>query len=106
MSRIEKQKYVIQKMIELFCKKNHKSQKAFCNECYELLNYANKRLDNCTFGNEKPNCNNCTIHCYKPDMKEKIKKIMKFSGPRMLIYNPKLVIEHFFDEFKYKRIKK
>ena len=106
MTRIENQKHVIKKMIELFCKKNHDNQGVLCNECNELLNYAYKKLDNCIFGTNKPNCNSCKIHCYKSDIKEKITAVMKFSGPRMLIYNPKLVIEHFIDEFKYRKSKR
>ena len=29
-------------------------------------------------------------------MKEKVKEVMKFSGPRILIYNPKEYIRHIF----------
>lgn len=99
MTKIEREKETIKLMIEIYCLKNHKSEKGvLCNECKELLEYAHKRLDNCKFGNEKSTCSRCPIHCYKKDMKEKIKKVMKFSGPRLLIYKPLAVIRHALDK--------
>ncbi|EPS46529.1 hypothetical protein CFSAN002368_27832 [Clostridium botulinum A1 str. CFSAN002368] len=35
-------------------------------------------------------------------MKEKVIEVMKFSGPRSLIYNPKIAFEHLVDNIKYK----
>lgn len=84
-------------MIKLYCKKKHgDSNGELCNECRELEEYAHKRLTYCKFGNEKSSCKKCPIHCYKKDMREKVKEVMKFSGPRILIYNPKEYIRHIF----------
>lgn len=85
---------VVSKMIKLYCKRKHKTQNGLCEECQELQSYVKQRLQNCPHGDNKPFCSNCEIHCYKPEMKEKIKKVMKFTGPRMIFYNPKLVIKH------------
>ncbi|APF26384.1 MULTISPECIES: nitrous oxide-stimulated promoter family protein [Clostridium] len=101
-SRIEKQKESIEFMIDLYCRKKHKTKEVLCDECRELLQYANFRLDHCRFGENKPNCGGCKIHCYKKEMREKIIKVMKFSGPRSLIYNPKIAFEHLVDKLKYK----
>ncbi|AVQ38788.1 nitrous oxide-stimulated promoter family protein [Clostridium botulinum] len=101
-SRIEKQKESIEFMIDLYCRKKHKTKEALCDECRELLQYANFRLDHCRFGENKPNCGSCKIHCYKKEMRGKIVEVMKFSGPRSLIYNPKIVFEHLVDKLKYK----
>ncbi len=27
-------------------------------------------------------CSNCRVHCYSPDMRQQIKKVMRFSGPQ------------------------
>ncbi len=98
MSRIEKEKDTIVTMINIYCNKKHKSKKGErCCECEELLQYAHKRLDFCKFGEEKKFCSKCPIHCYKKDMKVKIKDVMKFSGPRLLIYKPSEVIKHIFE---------
>ena len=93
MTKIEKEKRTIELMIKIYCKKNHKN-KELCEECRELLEYAHKRLSFCKFGEEKTTCGKCPIHCYKKDMKEKVKKVMRFSGPRLIIYNPIELIRH------------
>jgi len=93
MSKIEREKRTIELMIKIYCNKKHKN-KELCEECKELLEYAHKRLSFCKFGEEKTTCGKCPIHCYKKDMKEKVKKVMRFSGPRLLIYNPIELFRH------------
>ena len=66
----------------------------------ELWQYASSRLDKCTFGEQKPVCVKCPIHCYKPDMREKVRAVMKYSGPRMLWYHPYLACMHLFVDSK------
>ncbi|MGA3290750.1 MAG: nitrous oxide-stimulated promoter family protein [Candidatus Bathyarchaeia archaeon] len=46
---------------------------------------------------EKSTCGKCLIHCYRPDMKEKVKKVMRYSGPRMLLSHPNLALRHAWD---------
>ena len=58
-----------------------------CGECRELLEYSLARLEHCKFGNAKTKCHKCPVHCYRPDMREKIRTVMRFSGPRMLLYH-------------------
>ncbi|MCI6277793.1 MAG: nitrous oxide-stimulated promoter family protein [Clostridium sp.] len=94
MNRIEKEKKTVELMINLYCRKKHHRKGELCDECKELLEYANKRLTYCKFGEKKTSCSKCPIHCYKKDMKEKIKRVMRFSGPRILFYNPYEFIRH------------
>lgn len=76
-------------MIELYCRKNHHSARGrLCPECRELLDYSLKRLAGCPLRPGKPVCSNCRVHCYKPEKRESIRKVMRFSGPRMLLYHP------------------
>lgn len=96
MTKVEREKKTIALMINIYCKKKHKSKDGLCEECQELLNYANTRLNNCKFGEEKTTCGKCPIHCYKKDMRNKVKEVMKFSGPRLILYNPIEVIRHLF----------
>lgn len=51
-----------------------------------MLIYATARLDRCKFGDGKTKCHKCHVHCYRPDMREKIRVVMRFSGPRMMLY--------------------
>lgn len=92
-SRIEKEKLVVKEMIELYCKKKEKN-KELCEECKSLLDYAYKRLGHCKFGEYKSSCQKCPIHCYKKDMRERMRQVMRFSGPRMLFYHPVAALKH------------
>ena len=95
MGRIEREKKTIKLMIEIYCQKKHGHKKGqLCEECSELLEYAHKRLSYCKFGENKSTCSRCPIHCYKKDMKIKVKDVMRFSGPRLIIHNPVELIKH------------
>lgn len=93
MEFIAREQQVVQWMIELYCQKRHHSQ-SLCNECRELADYAQKRLLHCKFGNNKPTCKKCPIHCYAPEMREKIRNVMRFSGPRLIWHHPIAAIRH------------
>ena len=80
MGRIDREKKTIKLMINIYCRKNHGTKdRHLCDECQELLEYANKRLTFCKFGENKSTCSRCPIHCYKKDMKEKVKKVLRIS---------------------------
>lgn len=95
-SRIKKEKGIVELMINLYCEKKHNCRGVSCSECNELLEYAHRRLSLCKFGDDKSSCIKCPIHCYKKDMKVKIKEVMRFSGPRLLIYRPFEYVRHIF----------
>lgn len=99
MNRIEEEKKVVEKMVRLYCKCKECNQ-TLCPQCSEILEYALARLSYCKFGNDKPTCKKCPIHCYKPEMKERIRMIMRWSGPRMIIYHPIDAIKHLYRELK------
>lgn len=83
-------------MIDLYCQHHHGSKDQLCKECHELFDYVKKRLEKCPLKNNKPKCSKCTIHCYTPAMREKIKKVMRYSGPRMMYLHPILTAKHYF----------
>ena len=95
--RIEEEKAVVEQMIRLYCRKKEGNAE-LCPSCQELLDYAFKRLDRCRYGSEKPTCKKCPIHCYRPDMKERIKEVMRWSGHRMILYHPTAAILHLIRE--------
>lgn len=93
MPRIEEEKRTIEKIITLYCRKQE-GNKEMCQACTELLEYARTRLEHCKFGNNKSTCQKCPIHCYKPAMREKMQQVMRWAGPRMLLYHPIDAIKH------------
>ncbi|MBD9110700.1 nitrous oxide-stimulated promoter family protein [Bacteroides nordii] len=94
-NRINREKRIVELMIRLYCRKKEKN-KCLCLQCEELLRYAHARLDHCPFGENKSSCKQCTVHCYKPVMRERMRQVMRFSGPRMLLYAPWEAIKHLF----------
>ncbi len=87
-------------MIHIYCRSRHKHKEILCADCLELENYAHERLERCPFGEDKPSCKKCTVHCYKPAYKETVKEVMRFSGPRMLFYRPVAAIRHLWKNNK------
>ncbi|MGO9310163.1 MAG: nitrous oxide-stimulated promoter family protein [Spirochaetia bacterium] len=53
-----------------------------CEECQRLYAYSVRRIDRYPFRTAKPACANCTIHYYRNEERDQIKKVMRFSGPR------------------------
>jgi len=95
--RTVREKRTIEAMIKIYCHGNHRTKQELCLECRALLDYAQVRLDKCPFQENKPTCAKCPVHCYKPMMREKIRKVMRYAGPRMLYRCPILAIFHLID---------
>ena len=91
----EREKRLVGEMIALYCRKKHGTRKgSLCERCAELSAYAKERSDRCPFMEEKTFCQNCRVHCYRPEMRERIREVMRFSGPRMILYHPAAAVRH------------
>ena len=71
-----------------------------CPECATLLDYALRRLDSCRFGDGKPSCRKCPVHCYRADMRERIRTVMRWAGPRMIFRHPMAATRHLLRELR------
>jgi hypothetical protein len=96
--RLEREKRTILVMIEIFCRGNHGSVGDMCSDCQQLYDFALQRIDKCLYLEDKPSCAKCPTHCYKPAMRERIREVMRYSGPRMILSQPWLTIWHYIDE--------
>ena len=94
--RIVRETRTVEVMIGLYCHDHHKSN-GLCSECSELLDYARKRLDGCIFQEGKTTCARCPVHCFVPAMRENIRAVMRYAGPRMTRRHPVLTLFHFID---------
>jgi len=94
---MERERSTIKAMITLHCHELHGNRTGLCADCTSLLEYSLLRLEKCPFQEKKPACGKCPVHCYKPDMREKIRSVMKYSGPRMLRRHPVLTLFHLLD---------
>jgi hypothetical protein len=95
--RIIREKKTIEHMVHLYCKKHHGTHGELCVDCTEFLTYSKLRLDKCPFQENKSTCGKCLVHCYNPEMKAKVRVIMRYSGPRLLLYHPSLALHHLWD---------
>ena len=93
MGRIDREKRVVEKMIRIYCR-HKEGNRELCGDCAALLAYALSRLEHCRFGAGKGVCRSCPVHCYRPEMRRRIRMVMRFSGPRMLLYAPLEAIRH------------
>lgn len=84
-------------MVHIYCKAHHGANSTPCLDCEELLSYASKRLIGCPFREKKPTCGKCTVHCYKKSMQDKVKRVMKYAGPRMIYRHPLMALTHLID---------
>lgn len=99
----EKEKQTLRIMIGIYCRNNHGTGgDKLCSECHELAEYAQARTERCPHMETKTFCSKCKTRCYKPEMREKIRKVMRYSGPRMMFCSPVLFIKHKIVEVRSK----
>ena len=99
----EREKKMISQMIALYCHRNHHTKGVLCPECAALNDYARARSEHCPFMETKTFCSACKVHCYKPAMREQIRAVMRWAGPRMLPVHPVLSVKHVVVTLKAKR---
>jgi hypothetical protein len=97
--RLRREKATIRAMIDIYCKAHRDTLPD--QQCQKLLEYALHRLDHCRFGMDKPTCAACPVHCYKPDMREQVRSVMRYAGPRMLWRHPWFAIMHLLDSRRH-----
>jgi hypothetical protein len=92
--RLVREARTIECMIQIYCHRKHETTRGLCAECQDLLDYAVVRLNKCPFQEEKSTCANCRVHCYRPEMRQQIRDVMRYSGPFMLYRHPYLTFMH------------
>lgn len=95
--RLLRELETIEAMTRIYCADHHRTP-APCADCQALMTYAAKRLAVCTFGEEKPVCAKCQVHCYGKAMREKVREVMRYAGPRMIWRHPWLALMHVVDK--------
>lgn len=98
--RLERERRTLLAMIEIYCRAHHGTRSTLCAECEELYQYGLQRLAKCPYQDDKPTCAKCPIHCYSPAMRERVRQVMRFAGPRMMLYHPLLTLRHYLDELR------
>ena len=97
-SKREREKKMVSEMIALYCKKKHHTKitrkkdgshkEELCPECLALSEYACARSDKCPFMETKTFCSNCKVHCYKPEMREKLRGDAQLAEMKFMLNIP------------------
>ena len=100
-----REKRVVSEMIAIYCRgqKHPRGSARLCPDCAAIDQYAQMRSDKCPFMATKTFCANCRVHCYKPEMREKIRQVMRYAGPRMMFHHPVMAIRHLIESRKEKK---
>ena len=101
-SRFRRERETIKVMIDIYCREKHGRAGSLCPDCAGLRDYALLRLAKCPFGEAKPTCAKCVVHCYQAAMREKVKAVMRYAGPKMMFKHPVLALFHVIDSYIYK----
>lgn len=92
----QEEKKILSKMVHVYCRgqKHDAPQKHLCADCAALLAYAHDRTSRCPRMACKTFCSKCPVQCYRPEMREGIRDVMRYAGPRLLVHSPLLVLKH------------
>lgn len=95
--QIEQKIKLVGKMMSLYCKKHHRPNNngGLCEDCENLQQYSAQRNRNCK--NQNSFCAHCTSPCYAAEKRVQMRKVMKFSGPRIALYHPFWVGKHMIE---------
>jgi hypothetical protein len=95
--RLARESRTLSLMIAMYCRDHHGRGGTLCADCAALDAYAQRRLERCRFGADKPVCSQCPVHCYRPEMRAGIAAVMRYAGPRMMKRHPVLGLGHLVD---------
>ncbi len=95
MAKLSTEALTLEAMVALACRRGRHGPEVPCPACRDLLDYALGRLVVCPYGQAKPTCLHCPIHCYAPDRRAAIRQVMRNAGPWMLFSHPWLSLRHF-----------
>jgi Nitrous oxide-stimulated promoter len=98
--RLARERTTMSAMVQIYCRDHHQPAEGLCVECRQFLDYAEVRLERCRFGEEKPTCANCPVHCYQRDCREQARVVMRYAGPRMMWEHPVMSLRHWLDGFR------
>lgn len=101
--RLAREYRTMESMVGIWCADHHAQDAGRdlpCTECCEFLDYAARRLEKCPYGEAKPTCAKCPVHCYKRAQREQARAIMRYAGPRMTLRHPWLSLMHLVDKLR------
>lgn len=92
---------------QIYCKGNHggaeRDSGGLCAECREAIELTIRRAEACPHGHTG-NCEDCHTHCQHGRAQENIKRMMRYSAPRMAYRHPVMTFRYLRRKFKRKQL--
>jgi hypothetical protein len=99
--RLKREHATLTCMAVIYCGDHHEhGDSKLCDQCDNLMSYSERRLQKCPYGQAKPTCANCPVHCYKKAQRQEVRRIMRYAGPRMIWRHPIRALTHSFDKLR------
>ena len=97
-ANLDRDRATLEAIGSIYCKAHHgraasEAGSTLCSECAQVVDYAMARTKKCP-NNHEGNCKDCTIHCYAGEMRERVKAMMAYSAPRMLVRHPAMTARY------------
>ncbi|MBN2079434.1 MAG: nitrous oxide-stimulated promoter family protein [Spirochaetes bacterium] len=115
-SDVQKDIEILAEFIHIYCEDHHRGVNKFpavargaagrsldgipfvyCDECRGLLLHAVSKRLICPY-DPKPSCKKCSTHCYAPEYRVMIRKVMRHSGMRLITRGRLRLIKKYFFE--------
>ena len=94
--RLLQDEETVRTMTKMYCRAHHADaaeEDGLVPSCRACAEYAIARTRACP-KQHKGNCDDCEIRCYNPAMREQIRQIMAYAGPRMMFTHPVMAVRH------------
>jgi hypothetical protein len=99
--RLKREHVTLEHMVDIYCAGHHDPVfTKHCEPCADLLHYSAQRLKKCPYGQQKPTCAHCPIHCYKREPRAQVMAVMRYAGPRMPLRHPWIALTHLVDKLR------
>lgn len=89
-TQVDKDRKTLEAIGFIYCDAHHdgpKDDASLCPSCREAVETTLERTQRCP-NNHDGNCQDCDIKCQRGAAQERIKEIMRYSAPRMLLRHP------------------
>ena len=98
--RMARERKTFRAMLGMFCHDKHRTAAGLCASCAQLQAYALERSAHCPFQADKPTCLKCPVHCYQPEMRARVREVMRYAGPKMMLRHPLLALLHLWEGWR------
>lgn len=95
--RIQRDLRTLQAIGSIYCRAHHadrpKNSAGMCAECSATISFTHDRAANCP-NNHQGNCQDCAIKCNRGNQQQRIRAIMAYAAPRMMVRHPLMTLEY------------